>query len=84
MMDYFNKVGDMLYTLRLISEGACDLFETDAQPLFRLALQHEKYEATIAFDTIGAALTDMRVKIRALQLEHTQEAVKDHGVKTND
>ncbi len=79
MMDYFNKVGDMLYTLRLISEGACDIFETDAQPLFRLGLDSGKHEATIAFDTIGAALTDMRVKIRAMQLEHTKEATKDRA-----
>ncbi len=76
-MDFYSRMGERLNTLRLIAEGACELFVNDAQGLYRIAVQNEKMEAGIAFDTIGAALIDLRIGIRDLQMENTQEALRD-------
>ncbi len=75
-MDYFSSIGDGLFMLRLLIEGACDVYETEAAMLFRLGIREEQLTATVAFDTIGAALSEMRIRIREMQLEHTKEAMQ--------
>lgn len=75
-MDYLDREGEHLAAMRLTIEGAADLFETDAQPLFRLAIQNDALTACVAFDTIGTALSDLRTRIRTLQQEHMEEAAR--------
>lgn len=74
--DYLWKEGHLLANMRLLIEGAANLFENDAQPLARLAIDNNENEASIALDTIGTALTDLRTHIRTLQSEHMQEVVR--------
>ena len=74
--DYLSYEGEVLANMRLLIEGATELFETDAQPLYRLAIEGNQPEASVALDTIGTALTDLRTHIRTLQSEHIQEVVR--------
>ena len=74
--DYLSYEGEVLANMRLLIEGAANLFENDAQPLCRLAIDNNQPEASVALDTIGTALTDLRTHIRTLQSEHIQEAVR--------
>lgn len=74
--DFFWELGNLLAVMRLLVEGAVDLFENDAQPLARLAIDNNENEASVALDTIGTALTDLRTHIRTLQSEHIQEVVR--------
>lgn len=74
--DYLSYEGEVLASMRLLIEGATELFENDAQPLARLAIDGNQPEASIALDTIGTALTDLRTHIRTLQSEHIQEVVR--------
>ncbi len=76
MSDYFDQAGDMLFTLRLIAEGMAELFDADTRKLLTLAMEHDAIEAYVALDTIGAALTELRTRIRSLQLLQTQEALR--------
>lgn len=73
--DYLSYEGEVLANMRLLIEGAMEVFNSDAQPLTRLAIDGNQPEASVALDTIGTALTDLRTHIRALQSEHIQEAV---------
>ena len=52
------------------------LFENDAAPLRRLALENDMLTAATAFDTIGSALYDLRQDIRSLQEAHSKESIK--------
>lgn len=74
--DYLSYEGEVLANMRLLIEGAANLFENDAQPLARLAIDNNENEASVALDTIGTALTDLRTHIRTLQSEHIQEVVR--------
>lgn len=74
--DYLWKEGHLLTNMRLLIEGAVEIFNNDAQPLARLAIDNNENEASIALDTIGTALTDLRTHIRTLQSEHMQEVVR--------
>lgn len=74
--DFLWELGNLLAVMRLLVEGAVDLFENDAQPLCRLAIDNNENEASVALDTIGTALTDLRTHIRTLQSEHIQEVVR--------
>lgn len=74
--DYLSYEGEVLANMRLLIEGAANLFENDAQPLCRLAIESNQPEASVALDTIGTALTDLRTHIRTLQSEHLQEVVR--------
>ena len=74
--DFLWELGNLLAVMRLLVEGAVDLFENDAQPLARLAIDNNENEASVALDTIGTALTDLRTHIRTLQSEHIQEVVR--------
>ncbi len=62
--------------MRLLIEGAMEIFNSDAQPLIRLAIDNNESEASVALDTIDTALTDLRTHIRTLQSEHIQEVVR--------
>ena len=74
--DYLSYEGEVLANMRLLIEGAMEVFNSDAQPLTRLAIDGNQPEASVALDTIGTALTDLRTHIRALQSEHIQEVVR--------
>lgn len=74
--DFLWELGNLLAVMRLLVEGAVDLFENDAQPLCKLAIDNNENEASVALDTIGTALTDLRTHIRTLQSEHIQEVVR--------
>ncbi len=74
--DYLSYEGEVLANMRLLIEGAAELFENDAQPLCRLVIEGNQPEASVALDTIGTALTDLRTHIRTLQSEHIQEVVR--------
>ena len=67
---------NLLYDIRLRIEGAVELFEEDAAPLRRLALENDMLTAATAFDTIGSALYDLRQDIRSLQEAHSKESIK--------
>ncbi len=74
--DYLSYEGEILADMRLLIEGAMEVFNSEAQPLSRLALDNNENEASVALDTIGTALTDLRTHIRTLQSEHIQEVVR--------
>ena len=73
---YIDVVLNLLYDIRLRIEGAVELFEEDAAPLRRLALENDMLTAATAFDTIGSALYDLRQDIRSLQEAHSKESIK--------
>lgn len=75
--DYLSEQGAQLITIRLLIEGAAILFEDDAQPLAKLAMNSKELKAAAAFDSIGTALADLREAIRAMQETHMQ-AVMEH------
>ena len=52
---FINIAGSHLADMRLLIEGAVDLYEDDAMPLNRLAIQNDMLIASNAFDTIGTA-----------------------------
>ena len=74
--DYLSYEGKVLADMRLLIEGAMEVFNSDAQPLSRLAIDGNQPEASVALDTIGTALTDLRTHIRTLQSEHIQEVIR--------
>ena len=71
---FMNIAGRHLADMRLLIEGAVDLYEDDAMPLNRLAIQNDMLIASNAFDTIGTALYDLRQHIRAFQEAYAKEA----------
>ena len=73
---YMDVVMNLMYDIRLRIEGAIVLFEDDAAPLRRLALENDMLTAATAFDTIGSALYDLRQDIRSLQEAHSKESIK--------
>ena len=73
---YMDVAMNLLYDIRLRIEGAVELFEDDAAPLRRLALENDMLTAATAFDTIGSALYDLRQDIRNLQEAHIKESIK--------
>ena len=74
--EYVWKTGTAFDEMRLLLEGAVALFEEDAVPLNRLALEQEDKAAAIAFDTIGAALYALRDHLRELQDVHIAEVLR--------
>ena len=73
---YMDVVMNLMYDIRLRIDGAIVLFEDDAAPLRRLALENDMLTAATAFDTIGSALYDLRQDIRSLHEAHTKESIK--------
>ena len=64
---FMNIAGRHLADMRLLIEGAVDLYEDDAMPLNRFAIQNDMLIASNAFDTIGTALYNLREHLRKLQ-----------------
>ena len=73
---YIDVALNLLYDIRLRIEGAVELFEDDAAPLRRLALENDMLTAATAFDTIGSALYHLRQDIRSLHEAYTKESIK--------
>lgn len=73
---YLWNTGNALSELRLIVEGAIVLYEDDALPLTRLANKHGENTAACAFDTIGAALYELRKIICTMQQDHMTEVLR--------
>ena len=71
--NYLWNTGNTVSEMRLLIEGAVVLFEEDALPLTKLAHTNGEHQAAVAFDTIGAALYNLRKYICELQQEHTAE-----------
>ena len=65
-----------LAEMRLLIEGAVNLYEGDAMPLSRLAIDYGTLSAANAFDTIGTALYGLLNRIRELQATHISEIVR--------
>lgn len=80
---YLWNTGNALSNIRLLVEGAVTLYENDASCLCQLALSQQDQTAAIAFNTIGAALYDLRQNISNMQKDHILEANRqDDGNKT--
>ena len=73
---YLWNTGNALSELRLIVEGAIVLYEDDALPLIRLANKHGENTAACAFDTIGAALYELRKIICTMQQDQMTEVLR--------
>ena len=57
---YVWNTGNSITGIRLLVEGAIALYEDDASGLYRLAMTQQKPVMALAFNTIGAALYDLR------------------------
>ena len=71
---YLWNTGNALSNIRLLVEGAVTLYENDASGLCQLASSQQDQTAVIAFNTIGAALYDLRQNISNMQKDHMLEA----------
>jgi len=81
MKEFFIDVsGDLLTDMRLIIEGAVNVFEGDAAPLIRLARNNDMMTAYRGFNTIGSALYDLRHYICEFEEAHTREAERQTKV----
>ena len=79
---YLWNTGNALSNIRLLVEGAVALYENDASGLCQLALSQQDQTAAIAFNTIGAALYDLRHNISNMQKDHILESTRqDDGNK---
>ena len=75
MEEMFIDVSDELLTdMRLIIEGAVNIFEMDIAPLTRLARENDMMASHRAISTIGSALYDLRKYICEFEEAHTREA----------
>ena len=73
---YMDVAMNLLYDIRLRIEGAVELYENDAAPLHRLAVENNMPTVAGAFDTIGSALYHLRQDIRSLHEAYTKESIK--------
>lgn len=71
----------MLAEMRLLIEGAVNLYEGDAMSLSSLAIDYGTLSAANAFDTIGTALYGLLNRIRELQATHISEIVRKAEVE---
>ena len=74
--DFVSNAGGIFSDMRLLIEGAIVLFENDASSIMHLTRGKEHYQAQYAFNTIGAALYQLREKMNVLEWEHFQEATR--------
>ena len=65
-----------LAEMRLLIEGAVNLYEGDAMPLSRLAIDYGTLSAANAFDAIGTALYGLLDHIRRLQAARLSESLR--------
>ena len=68
--DYLWITGDAFTDMRLLVEGALNLFEDDAGVLCRLAREAGKIEEMGSLNDIGTALYELKRHIIALQEAH--------------
>ena len=68
--DYMDIASDLLSEIRLVVEGAVNLFEDELPVLIRMARDNHANEALSALNDIGGALYLMRRHIKRLQAEH--------------
>ena len=73
---YVWNTGNSITSIRLLVEGAIALYEDDAAGLYRLAMTQQKQDMALAFNTIGAALYDLRQHINKMQKDHFGEATQ--------
>ncbi len=71
--EYLNLERDKLTMMRLLIEGAANLYEGDAQRLYCLGLEKDDLAAAMAMDTVGVALTELLDVIRDLQMENMRQ-----------
>ena len=79
--EYLWNTGNSLSEMRLLAEGAVQLYENDAMPLGKLAIDSENLTAADAFNTIGTALYCMLVHIREIQAAHIEEVQRQAAAK---
>ena len=70
-----------LAEMRLLIEGAVNLYEGDAMPLSRQAIDYGTLSAANAFDTIGTVLYGLLDNIRKLQAAQISEIVRKAEVE---
>ena len=71
----------VLAEMRLLIEGAVNLYEGDAMPLSRQAIDYGTLSAANAFDTIGTALYGLLDNNRKLQAAQISEIVRKAEVE---
>lgn len=71
MMDNFS-ISVCLSEMRLIVEGAVNVYEEHGSPLAITAKKQQEYEAASALESIGTALYSLRDHIHLLQAENTK------------
>ena len=73
---YLDIVMELLYNMRLRTEGTVVLFENDAAPLSSLAIKNDMLTAAASLDIIGAALYDLREDMRSLHEACVKESFR--------
>ena len=68
--DYMDIASELLSEMRLLVEGAINLYEDETPILMRWARDNHENEALSAMNDIGGALYLMRRHIKRLQAEH--------------
>ena len=68
--DYMNIASELLSEMRLLVEGAVNLYENETRVLMRWARDNNESEALSALNDIGGALYLMRRHVKRLQAEH--------------
>ena len=68
--DYMDIASELLSEMRLLVEGAINLYEDETPVLMRWARDNNEAEALSALNDIGGALYLMRRHIKRLQAEH--------------
>jgi len=79
--EYLWNTGNSLSEMRLLAEGAVQLYENDAMSLGNLAIDSGRLTAADAFNTIGTALYSLLVHIRELQAAHMAEVHRQIAAK---
>ena len=75
--DFMWIAGNAFSEMRLLVEGALNLFEDDAGCLCRLARDAGAHEADRALNDIGTALYAFRTHIKSLQEAHHKAALQE-------
>ena len=71
--NYILSTGSAIDGLRVLIEGAIHLYTEETDPIFRLALANDHYQAAQTFSTIGEALYLLQSHIRDMQAAYIEE-----------
>lgn len=82
--EYLWNTGNQLATIRLLIEGAAILYELDAGPLVRSAMENNLLAAANAFEAIGTAIYDLRRHIQEMHEEHIKEVIRVIAAEDED